>query len=133
LLEAAEKWHIAGNTAEEQRVRAWEKNVKTEAELLASLPDQPGKGFHWADEPAKKADTSHVDELTNEEKKIVHNPIDYQRGQWTTEWGKAFVVAKFFEQNLGDRKADLDTLADQIGAQKRYKLIEKERRGGLWW
>jgi hypothetical protein len=35
LLHAAENWHATGNAAEEQRVRAWEKNVKTEAELGA--------------------------------------------------------------------------------------------------
>src|SRR5262245_9189301 len=34
LLEAAEAWHIAGNSAEEQRVRGWETNIKTETELL---------------------------------------------------------------------------------------------------
>jgi hypothetical protein len=55
------------------------------------------------------------------------------RGKWTTGAGQAFVVAKFFERNLGDRKADLDALADQLGAQKRYTLIEKQKRGGVWW
>lgn len=71
--------------------------------------------------------------LTQEEEKLIRDPIDYQRGQWTTNWGKAFVVAKFFERNLGDRKADLDAIADQISAQKRYMLIEKQKRGGVWW
>jgi hypothetical protein len=33
LLDAAEAWHIARNSAEEQRVRAWETNIKTETEL----------------------------------------------------------------------------------------------------
>ena len=30
---AAEAWHIAGNSVEEQRVRAWERNIKTETEV----------------------------------------------------------------------------------------------------
>jgi hypothetical protein len=42
-------------------------------------------------------------------------------------------VAKFFERNLGDRKAELDTLADQLSAKKHYTLIEKQKRGELWW
>jgi len=67
-----------------------------------------------------------------DEEKLVHDPIDYQRGKWTTDIGQAFVVAKFFERNLGDRKAELDALADQLGAQKRYALIEKQKRGGVW-
>jgi hypothetical protein len=71
--------------------------------------------------------------LTQDEEKLVRDPIDYQRGQWTTDWGKAFVVAKFFEHNLGDRKGELDALADQLSAQKRYMLIEKQKRGGVWW
>ncbi len=71
--------------------------------------------------------------LTQDEEKLVHDPIDYQRGQWTTDWGKAFVVAKLFERNPGDRKAELDAFADQVGAQKRYMLIEKQKRGGVWW
>jgi nucleoid-associated protein YgaU len=68
-----------------------------------------------------------------EEEKLIHDPIDYQAGNWTTGAGKAFAVAKFFERNLGDRKPDLDALADQLGAQKRYTLIEKQNRGGVWW
>jgi hypothetical protein len=27
----------------------------------------------------------------------------------------------------------LDALADRLGAQKRYTLIEKQKRGGVWW
>jgi hypothetical protein len=69
----------------------------------------------------------------NEEENLIHDSIDYQRGQWTTNWGKAFVMAKFFERNLGDGKGDLDALANQLGAQKHYVLIEKQKRGGVWW
>jgi hypothetical protein len=68
-----------------------------------------------------------------EEEKLIHDPINYQRGKWTTGSGEAFVVAKFFERNLGDRKAELDALADKLGAQKRYTLIEKQKRDGVWW
>jgi hypothetical protein len=68
-----------------------------------------------------------------EEEKLIHDPINYQRGRWTTKIGQAFVVAKFFERNLGDRKPELDALADRLGAQKRYVLIEKQKRGGVWW
>jgi hypothetical protein len=46
LLDAAENWHIAEDTDAEQRVKAWEKNVKTEAEFLASFPDQPSAPLH---------------------------------------------------------------------------------------
>jgi DnaJ domain len=73
------------------------------------------------------------DQQERDEEKAIHNPIDYQRGEWTTATGKAFAVAKFFERNLGDRKAELDALADQLGAQKRYLLIEKQKRGSVWW
>ena len=68
-----------------------------------------------------------------EEEKLIHDSIDYQTGNWATGAGKAFAVAKFFERNLGDRKHDLDALSDQLGAQKRYTLIEKQKRGGVWW
>jgi hypothetical protein len=50
LLNAAESWHIAGNTAEEQRVRAKEKNLtaapaKDIFDRLkpSDFPDQPQK------------------------------------------------------------------------------------------
>ena len=161
LLDAAEQWHIAGSAAQEQRVREWQKNVKTKAELLASLPDrlgfipdEPKNDQRWRGDPiiapaapawaqeqvpdsAKKDQFKSANEYlksTNQEdEKLVHDPIDYQLGQWTTNRGKAFAVAKFFERNLGDRKGDLDALADRIGAQKRYMLIEKQQRGGVWW
>jgi hypothetical protein len=42
LLDAAEKWHVAGKIAEEQRVMEWEKNVKTADEFLGPPADQPG-------------------------------------------------------------------------------------------
>jgi hypothetical protein len=68
-----------------------------------------------------------------EEEKLIHDPIDYLRGKWTTDIGQAFVKATFFERNLGDRKAELDALADQLGAQKRYTLAQKQKYGGVWW
>jgi hypothetical protein len=105
LLDAAEAWHIAGNSAEEQRVRPWVTNIKTETELS----------------------------VIEGEEKLVHEPIDYLRGKWTTDIGQAFVKATFFERNLGDRKAELDALADQLGAQKRYTLAQKQKYGAVWW
>ena len=86
------------------------------------MPTDPNAGF---DPDAYLA--------TKGEETLIHDPIDYQHGTWTTGAGQAFVVAKFFEHNLGDRKPDLDALADQLGAQKRYTLIEKQKRGGVWW
>jgi hypothetical protein len=41
LLDAAENWNAAGNTYEEQRVRKWEKNLKSADEVFAGLPAQP--------------------------------------------------------------------------------------------
>ena len=149
LLDAAEKWQVAGAPAEERRVRDWQKNVKTKAELLASLPVQTWRedpivappvpasaqeqGPDWAKKDQVKSANEFLKSTNQADEKLIHDPIDYQLGQWTTNWGKAFVMAKFFERNLGDRKADLDALADQVGAQKRYTLIEKQKRGGVWW
>jgi Family of unknown function (DUF6804)/DnaJ domain len=95
---------------------------------------QAGNIFDQFDAPPSNISTHSIDFVQREEEeKAIHNPIDYQRGQWTTATGKAFAVAKFFERNLGDRKAELDALADQLGAQKRYVLIEKQKRGSVWW
>jgi hypothetical protein len=44
LLHSAENWHIAGNTAEEQRVRAKEKNVIDFSDLV---PKQPKNGTKY--------------------------------------------------------------------------------------
>jgi hypothetical protein len=60
LLDAAEKWHVAGNTAEEERVTAWEKNIKTEAEFRASLPDQPPNKYISTDPYAQWPGTREV-------------------------------------------------------------------------
>ena len=89
---------------------------------MDSLPDQPSPN------PPFNPDAYLA---SKEEEKPIHDQIDYQRGKWTTGAGQAFVVAKFYERNLGDRKADLDALADQLGAQKRCTLIEKQKRGGI--
>ena len=87
-----------------------------------------------ANSPTQHASGDIFDRLVAEQEEgLVHDPIDYQRGKWATDTGEASVVAKFFERNLGDRKAELDRLADQLGAQKRYTLIEKQKRGGVWW
>jgi hypothetical protein len=56
LLDAAEAWHIAGNSAEEQRVRAWETNIKTETELSVI----EGKACPGANRlPARQVDDRH--------------------------------------------------------------------------
>jgi hypothetical protein len=88
LLEAAEKWHMAGNAAAEERVRVWEKNVKTQREFLASLPN-PGSNV------ATSNRFNQFDRQWTEEEKLIHDPIDYQMGNWTTGAGNAFAVAKF--------------------------------------
>ena len=62
LLDAAESWHIAGNDYEERRVKEWEKKVKTKAEFLASLPDQPPKDPFDDLTPPKKATITGVRE-----------------------------------------------------------------------
>jgi hypothetical protein len=99
------------------------------------LSTDPNAGFDPDSYLAKKSGAKDIFDLVQwqEEEKLIHDPIDYQTGIWTTGAGKAFAVAKFFERNLGDRKPDLDALADKLGAQKRYTLIEKQKRGGVWW
>ena len=64
LLDAAEKSQIAGNAAAEKRVRSWEKNVKTQKEFLASLPDQP-ESKHSPTDPEGRFDPSKPFEIVS--------------------------------------------------------------------
>jgi hypothetical protein len=88
LLDAAEKWHVAGNTAEEERVRAWEKNIKTEAELRASLPDQPPNKYMSTDPYAWLREAESRREWDAEEAQC-RAPLRYPSVKWDhqTEFG----------------------------------------------
>jgi hypothetical protein len=152
LLEAAEKWHIAGSTAEEQRVRAWEKNVKTEAEVLAFVPDQPP---NWAldeiilpapkssDQPPNKSVSTDPNAGLKDpesrrqweaEKAQCREPLHYPPVKWDhqTEFGKTFAIIKFRERNAGDRKKDLDGYTKAIGARF-YKQWSRVKQFGADW
>ncbi len=152
LLEAAEKWHIAGSTAEEQRVRTWEKDVKTEAEFLASLSDQPpNSAFDQVILPAPKPsdqppnkyvstdpnfglrDAESRSEWQAEEAQC-RDPLHYPPVKWDhqTEFGKTFAIIKFRERNAGDRKKDLDAYTKAVGARF-YKQWSRVRQHGADW
>ena len=143
LLDAAENWHATGDTAKEQRVRAWEKNVKTEAEILASLPDQPKDlGFVPDQAPNKYVSTDSNFGLRDTESRSewqaeeaqCHDPLHYPPVKWDhqTEFGKTFAIIKFRERNAGDRKKDLDAYTKAIGARL-YKQWSRVKQHGADW
>jgi hypothetical protein len=105
------------------------------AEPRRYVSTDPNAGFDPDAYLASKSGAKDIFDLKQweDEEKLIHDPIDYQRGTWTAAGGQAIVYAKFFERNLGDRKAELDALAERLGAQKRYTLIEKKKQGGIWW
>jgi hypothetical protein len=136
---------LSGNAVYSQRVDGFEQAYKI---IVKQLPPPTGEAMPTSEFygllerlkvdvtplPISTAPNAGIDLWQwKEEEKLIHDPIDYQRGKWTTGSGEAFVAAKFFERNLGDRKAELDALADQLGAQKRYTLIEKQKRDSIWW
>ena len=143
LLDAAEKWHAIGNAGEAERVKAWEKNVKTEAEFLASFPDQPANVStpnaavreaesrrQW-EEQVKEAQSRREWE---DEEGQCRAPFPYPPHKWTevTEFGKTFAIIKFRERKSGDRKKELDGYSKAIGA-KFYKQWSRVTQGGADW
>jgi hypothetical protein len=72
------------------------------------LSTDPNAGFDPDSYLARKSGAKDIFDVVQweEEEKLVHAPIDYQTG--TTGTDSAYVVAKFFERNLGDRKPELD-------------------------
>jgi hypothetical protein len=89
LLDAAEKWHVTGSAAEEQRVRDWQKNVKTKAELLASLPVPKATPTATFDPDAWLKEQRARQDWAGEEEQC-HEPLRYPPIKWThrTEFGK---------------------------------------------
>jgi hypothetical protein len=106
LLDAAENWNTAGDTAEEQRLRAWENNVKTERDID---PEQ------WKRDEA-----------------ICHEPFQYRDWKRQTNEGQTFLLVEFKERHLGDRKKEVEAWAKAYGA-KRYMLWEHHKWNNLEW
>jgi hypothetical protein len=126
LLDAAENWNTAGATAEEQRLRAWENNVKTEREFLASFPDQPrSKGTA---DPNAGIDP----EQWKRDEAICHEPFQYREWKRQTNEGQTFLMVEFKERHLGDRKNEVEAWAKAYGA-KRYSLWEHHKWNNLEW
>jgi hypothetical protein len=98
LRDATEKWDAAGNTAEEERVRTWEKNVKTKAEFLASVPDWARSRTPSSDSSAgvKEAKAAAEQQRTRQEwggeEEQCREPLRYPPVKWDhqTEFGKTF-------------------------------------------
>jgi hypothetical protein len=65
-----------------------------------------------------------------QEDEDCHKEMHLQRWDHGTNFGKTFMLGTFFERNLGDRKAEVDATAKQIGARF-YKLWEHHKRGDI--
>jgi nucleoid-associated protein YgaU len=122
------------NDAQRKREAALATVPSATPEPRKYVSTDPNAGFDPDVYLASKSGAKDIFDLVQwkEEEKLIHDRIDYQHGSWPTDIGEAFVFAKFFERNLGDRKAELDALAHQLGAQRRYTLIEKKKQGGVW-
>lgn len=56
--------------------------------------------------------------------------FSFVNGTIWTEAGKTFMIGLFKERHLGDRKADIDAIAKQIGARF-YRLWGHHKWGNL--
>jgi hypothetical protein len=133
LATAAEKWRAAGNTAAENRVRAWGKNINTEVDLQASLPNHPATQDTSTDPNAWLRDAESQRQWESEEGQC-RQPFPYPPHKWThmTQFGKTFAIVKFRERKAGDRNKELDGYAKAISA-KSYKQWSRVRQGGADW
>jgi hypothetical protein len=140
LLDAAENWHVAGNTAEEERVRAWEKNVKTLPSWAETVPVERSSKYLSTDpnagvEEAKAAsEQQRALQQWESEEEQCREPFPYPPHKWThvTQFGKTSAIIKFRERKAGDRKKELEGYTKAIGA-KFYKEWSRVRQGDADW
>ena len=64
------------------------------------------------------------------EEAICHEEIQVRKWNHQTEDGKTFMIGLFKERHLGDRKADVERIAKQIGARF-YRLWGHHKWGNL--
>ena len=61
---------------------------------------------------------------------ICHEEIQLRKWNHQTEGGKTFMIGLFKERHLGDRMADVERAAKQIGARS-YRLWGHHKWGNL--
>jgi hypothetical protein len=101
-----------------------------QARLAAMTPEQ--RAAYWeacriAQDKAK-ADASKA--AMEKEESICHEQIQLRKWSHQTEGGKTFMIGLFKERHLGDRKADVERAAKQIGARS-YRLWGHHKWGNL--
>jgi hypothetical protein len=71
-----------------------------------------------------------MEEQSKRDEAVCHEEIQLRKWNHQTEAGKTFMIGVFKERHLGDRKADVEIAAKQIGARF-YRLWEHHKWGNL--
>jgi hypothetical protein len=102
--------------------------------LAAMTPEARAAYFHAAQEQAQQAWLRQQQERDRKQREqddaICNEEIQVHKWNHQNSFGKTFMIGLFKERRLGDRKADVDAVAKQIGARF-YKMLEHHKWGNL--
>jgi hypothetical protein len=91
---------------------------------------QHGHGAAVSQERQKQLQEYDEHQKWKRDEPVCHEEIQLCKWNHQTEAGKTFMIGVFKERHLGDRKADVDLAAKQIGARF-YRLWEHHKWGDL--